>query len=313
MQTRKLSTKFTNSLKNGGELHPLLNQVWEDNTLDLEIREEYVNIYYRGGNLIKIEMKNSKFNFHFDRKYDKNNRISSLPEPTAKVNDWIKMIPLIKDIMDKYFTVHKKEEREFQQLIVRENNSSTIANGTDYFIIDIEYDDHDAENRARFDLVALKWESDGTIRKNQKGNPVLAFIEMKYGDSALAGVSGMADHLERFHEYVNKFGKSVIINEMAGIFEQKRELNLIPSIEHNINPIKAEKISTDFEYIFLLSNHDPDSKKLTTALNEIEKLVQSHENWVQPLFSTANFMGYGLYKENIFTLTDFKKRFEQQI
>jgi hypothetical protein len=48
----------------------------------------------------------------------------------------------------------------------------------------------------------------------------------------------------------------------------------------------------------LLANHDLASQKLATALDEIEKLVQSHENNVQPLFCTANFMSYGLYKEN---------------
>src|SRR5271157_1146859 len=114
MQIRKLSNNFMDAFENNDELHPILRRVWEDDTLDMEIRGEYVNIYYRGGNLIRIEMKNNEFKFHFDREYDKNNQLNSLPAETAKVNEWIARIPLIKDVMDKYFTIHKKEEREFQ-------------------------------------------------------------------------------------------------------------------------------------------------------------------------------------------------------
>jgi hypothetical protein len=310
---RILSPQFMDAFKSGGKLQPLLKRVQEDDTLDMEIRNDYVNIYYRGGNLIKIAIKNGAFVFDFDQEYDKSKGLV-LPSSTAKVTDWIEKIPTIKETMDKYFTVHKKEEREFQQLVVRENNSTTIANGTDYFIIDIEYDNHDKNNRARFDLIALKWESDGASRKNQKGRPILAFIEMKYGDGALTGTSGMVDHLKRFQEFVRKGGVPGIIKEMAGIFEQKRILNLIPSLEHNKNSIIAEAISLEFEYVFLLANHDPASEKLSTELDEIEKLVQNGElSLVQPLFCVANFMGYGLYKENIFSLADFIKRFKRHI
>jgi len=87
--------------------------------------------------------------------------------------------------MDFYFTKHMKEEREYQHLWVRENNYSSIANSTDYFIADIEYDNH---KNARFDIVAIEWLSDASIRKLKNGhNPKLVVIEMKYGDGAFRG------------------------------------------------------------------------------------------------------------------------------
>ncbi len=93
--------------------------------------------------------------------------------------NWNEYFPEAKQVMDIYFSNHMHEEREFQQLAVRENNYSSIANGTDYFIIDIEYDNH---KNARFDLIAAEWPSKGSIRKLQKGfKPNLLIIEMKYG------------------------------------------------------------------------------------------------------------------------------------
>jgi len=46
---RGLSDKFMAALT-GGVLTPLLDRVKADSTLCLEIREDYLNIYYRGGN-----------------------------------------------------------------------------------------------------------------------------------------------------------------------------------------------------------------------------------------------------------------------
>lgn len=44
--------------------------------------------------------------------------------------------------MDWWFHKHPKYEREFQQVIARENNNhGKISNGTDYYIADIEFAD----------------------------------------------------------------------------------------------------------------------------------------------------------------------------
>ena len=55
--------------------------------------------------------------------------------------------------MDYHFSVKWKLEREFQQLVARENNRSAISNQTEYFITDIEL----ADEQSRFDMLALKW------------------------------------------------------------------------------------------------------------------------------------------------------------
>ncbi|MBI4712344.1 MAG: hypothetical protein HY762_03440 [Planctomycetes bacterium] len=137
---RQLDEKFMDTLTNGF-LKDILKYVQSDNTLDLEIRENYLNIYYRGGNILDVR-KNQKdeYEFSFNFKYLKSSSSLSSDkiEKSKKAMDWNIYFPIAKQAMDFSFSGKANEEREFQQLVVRENNYSTVANGTDYFIVDIE-------------------------------------------------------------------------------------------------------------------------------------------------------------------------------
>ena len=46
-------------------INRFLEVVKKDATLCLEIRENYINIYYRGGNLVRIQEKNGIFSAFF--------------------------------------------------------------------------------------------------------------------------------------------------------------------------------------------------------------------------------------------------------
>jgi len=311
---RGLSHAFMNDLKEGGLLNPLLERVKKEHTLCLEIRENYINIYYRGGNIIKIERK-EVYTAWFDIKYcicSEAQFVTALPKKLCSKNDvntWVAAIPNLKQAMDFWFGVKPKEEREFQQLLLRENNGPTIGNSTDYFIIDIEYDNHCG---ARFDLVTVEWESEGSVRKLQKQySPKLTFIEMKYGNNALTGESGILNHVKDFREYLNKHGLDPIRDEMLTLFKQKRELGLIPALADNKNVVK--KFSDETDFVFLLANHDPASSKLKSILDELNKRDPFHDFGVNLKFCTSNFMGYGLYKQNIYSLAEFMDKFHWQI
>jgi len=54
---RGLSTEFMLALKDGF-LNSILEVVKRDDTLCLKIKNEYINIYYRGGSILKLENKN---------------------------------------------------------------------------------------------------------------------------------------------------------------------------------------------------------------------------------------------------------------
>lgn len=299
---RKLDLAFMNDLLSGS-LVDLLNYVKKDNTLDLEIRDNYVNIYYRGGNILRIEKKKTSYVFHFDKKYITFNL--SLATLNLNINsDWNSYFPLAKQEMDFYFSAHNKEEREYQQLVVRENNNSSIANGTDYFIIDIEYDNH---KNARFDLIAVEWPSTSSNRKLSKAfKPKLVVIEMKYGDGALSGKSSLQKHFSDFTQFTsNPVEVNNFKEEMINLFKQKRELGLIPRLAKDMNSNSVEQFSDEIELLFLLANHDPESSKLNQIL--------PNQTLANVSFFVSNFMGYGLYNHCLYKSEIFKNKFKDQI
>jgi hypothetical protein len=55
------------------------------------------------------------------------------------------------------------------------------------------------------------------------------------------------------------------------------------------------------------------SVKLHGALMEIEKAPLAKDGDSAVHFCVANFMGFGLYKQNIYALPEFRERFGKQI
>lgn len=289
-----------------GDLENCLDYVRTDDTLDLEIRENYINIYYRGGNILKVNKKGNYYQYEFDYNYLKENSV--LPkielDKMKNLTDWNNYFPKAKQAMDFYFSEYRNEEREFQQLVVRENNYSSIANGTDYFIIDIEYDNR---KNARFDIIAVEWPSEASKRRLPKNyKPKLVVIEMKYGDGSLSGNAGMKKHDNDFSKFIsnltdlNNFKK-----EMLCLFRQKRALGLIPCLSKLNNANEIIEFADDVKFAFLIANHDPASQILTAELPLFDNIKVN--------FIVSNFMGYGIYNHCVYELSEFKRLFKNQI
>lgn len=296
---RILSVTFIEDLKQG-ILKPILDRIQSDHTLEFNIRENYVNIYYRGGNVLRISEKvPHRYEYWFDINYG----VSRTPAEMVQIQkclsdkDWVNFFPLAKQAMDYYFSDSSKEEREFAQLVVRENNYSGIANGTDYFIIDYEYDNHQG---ARFDLVAVEWPSNQVHRKMpQKHKPKLVVLEMKYGDGAMKGIAGMVKHTSDFEKFLANANQVCSFKlEMVNLFKQKRELGLI-KFGSTGNKHSIEEFCEEIDMIFLLANHDPESNILKEVVGDIGNLFPEFRVKI----ITANFLGYGLYNHKISTLT----------
>ena len=104
---RIISNNFINDLENG-VLRNILKYVKSDTTLAMEIRKDGINIYYRGGSLLKIkEVGENQYNGYFDKNYIKteNNQsvvVECIPriDNLSKANKLIDYIPKIKQQMD---------------------------------------------------------------------------------------------------------------------------------------------------------------------------------------------------------------------
>ena len=304
---RELSETFMNDLLSPkGKLNPILLRVKYDQTLMLAIRNGFINIYYRGGNILKVtETKKGAYTAFFDARYNISNQ--EIPESPRKIdcqedaNNWVASFLALKNIMDYYLAVNGNSEKEFQQLVARENNFSTISNESEYFISDIEVSD--SISGARFDMMAIRWPA--TKRKSGE-NCRPAFIEMKYGDGAISGKAGLLKHLKDFDAFIaDKTRYETLLQVIENQFVQLDRLELI-----NFNKGKSfakVKISPNEkpEIIFILANHNPRGTGLKKILETREFAEYGESHNFDLKFFVSSFAGYGLHTKCMLNLSDF--------
>ncbi|MBZ9815761.1 hypothetical protein [Mesorhizobium sp. CA7] len=300
---RAICEEFLHDLKSGMLCH-LTKRVREDDTLMLALRGTSIKIYYRGGNLMKIEQKLGGYRAEFDKNYagksapaEQIELLGTLPTCLGTEADcqiWLKSFPHLKEIMNRHHAEYPKLEREFQQLVAWENNRSRNANETEYFITDIEYAG-DARS-GRFDMVGLRWPASG--RRTGQCTPV--FIEMKYGDGALGGTAGLHKHLADLSGALCNQKSRTDLNEM--IEQQFRQLDQLGLLRFNRSTtFSGVKVSGTPEVIILLANTNPRSKKLRTIVSSIDQPTEFELG-----FFVARFAGYGLHKDCVVGLAEFR-------
>jgi hypothetical protein len=271
----------------------------------LAIRDGYINIYYRGGNILKVKEHSQGFyRTSFDEQYNKSGQNISNSQATIENQDdakkWVDSFPSRKNIMDEYFSEHGKAEREFQQLVARENNFSSISNESEYFISDIEV----TEPYARFDMMAIRWLA-GQRKDGSKCK--VALMEMKYSDDALTGSAGMLKHLKDMDTLIsNSENYNKLLKTMQSQFNQLDQLGLMKfnkgtsNAEVELNP--AEKP----EVVFILANHNPRSLKLKRILSDLKIDAYGQSKIFNLKFYVARFAGYGLHANCMLDLAEFR-------
>lgn len=305
---RAISKDFLDDLLTG-ELKPLLDMVHIDDTLDLELRGKCINIYYRGGSLFRITEKGSgTYEICFDSNYCNTEawrNTGSKVESKPTIEQAVKDIPYYKQAMDMWFHKHPKYEREFQQLLVRENNNQgDISKSTDYYIIDIEYADSNENRKSRFDIVALKWESKSSDRRNPEKCSI-ALMELKYGDGALNNDSGIKEHLNDLKSFmsIEKEKLDDFKKDIETVFKQKCQLGLVDGLQE-----KQYEVSISFEnpeVILLFADHDPDSSVLVKELTDIN--YNDYKDVFDIYIAEASYIGYGLYAPRMKELSIFQR------
>ena len=302
---RGISIQFMNELKNG-TLHTVLEAVICDDTLCLEIRDNYVNIYYRGGNLLRFEENGADYPATFDMRYCEHKTVQSKYRQQIKsaleCKEYTFAIPFIKAEMDLYFYEHPKLEREIQQHILRENNRTSHAKDTDYYIADIEY--ANSQNRSRFDMLAVKWPSTTVSRKNST-DLGLSFIEVKHGDNALANAAGLEKHFKDMESYLCNHGVTGICAEAQRVFNQKIELGLVNGIREHTRI--SLRVTERVEFILLLANHKPASSIMKRELESIllTSVYKDLCKMAEIRIAHASHMGYGLFEKTMLSLEDY--------
>ena len=210
-------------------------------------------------------------------------------------------VPGLKFVMDRFFSLHGRSEREFQQLVARENNWSPIANETDYFIVDIEIAGILAS--AKYDMLAVRWLSHERSRPRML---VPALIEMKYGINALEGNSGLEKHLrDAYSLKANDVSWGSLVSGLEAQIQQLDELGLLKfNRSTRVERLEINKTAKP-ELILLLANYNPASTKLVHFLEQVDK-VKSERSGLDLLFFQSCFAGYGMHRDSMLSLGEFK-------
>tara|TARA_Y100000589_G_scaffold208725_1_gene196867 strand:- start:33 stop:893 length:861 start_codon:yes stop_codon:yes gene_type:complete len=254
---------FKLSLKSG-YLMKLLKLVQQDEELDIQIRQDYLNIYYEGGNLGKLKGEKS---IEFDIDYfsseddEAKNKHKDLIKKFKK-GDFKGYINEAKKVMKAKFDTNPKEERKDQHFLSLNNK---FNGGSDYTILDLEYQvstksdfscsypaGGESFKKPRFDIIAV----------NKDGK--LCIIELKKGTGALESTSGLKEHYDCYLASVGRNPKP-FLNEMKNLLDQKKELGLM-DFECEI---KHEEIEFMFAYAFDKSDKQTQKNKFLDVYSTI--------------------------------------------
>lgn len=258
---RDINDKFINDLLDG-ELSFFLEEVKdEQNQYSLEIRGDYINIYYRGGNIVRISQKNKRYTFFFDLKYCRIKEVYERPEDNPNyqalssmdkydAQAFLRNLPVMREVMNAWFDKPQKEdkkppirEREYQQNLQRENA----------FVIDIEHQfNYGRQSGMRFDMIIVD------------GNKMYV-VENKVGLSAIGGKAGVVKHYTDMWEFLEDDSRHQgLIDSVIETSKVKYKLGLLKREIPFIDPQKTE-------LLFILCDYNRRSRALGNAAKEIQK------------------------------------------
>lgn len=273
--SKRLSNKLTNSIKSG-LLKGLISKLNDSPGVNMEIRKNYISVYYKGGQLLKISEAQAannveKFRLSWDEKYLKPKSIlkNSLPKQyvsnNKEVNAWQEIIPELKKQMEFFWSNGKKTIEKFIQQDIVINKRLT-----NHEIIDFEYQ---KGTHARFDLLGVN-----------KTNGMLSFIELKQGESALSSdfyitkkkekkrKSGLLKHYTDITDaIINNKELHDEKSKATHVINEKRDLLLTGTPTTEINSINA------YEILFVLANYNKKSEYLEREIKQIFELHNSLE------------------------------------
>lgn len=296
--THAIAPLFMSALIDGC-MRPMLEAVQEDCTLMLGLRGAYVSVYYRGGELLTIRpagpdayrvTANARYG-HVDNFRDR------LIATRSDAQEVVTTFPAMKWTMDRYTKIRSGHEREFQQLVVRENNRSRGAGSSDYFITDMEH----AKGSARFDLLGARW----THKDRKHGDRLTPVIfEMKYGEGALSGDAGIAKHIDDLRRCLSD--EQFVANLRANVASQFNQLAELGLMEFNRSEsIKSFTCASQLRIVLVLAAFNPRSSKLLPILEEV------HAQWQKdPIPNVdlrvfhASFCGYLMHENSMLDLAD---------
>jgi len=241
---RGLTQDYINGLEVSGDFSKIQSLLTGDEKKDffLGVRKNYMNIYYKGMSIAKIEKRKRKNEFKYSMSAYYREGIAGYEKkeamPSAVFWDNKNMNKLKTQISKHVFGYHEGEyklrlEKVCQQRIMNQNN---WTEDSEWYYIDMEYvydatpidkiEKHE-HPYGRADMIAIKKKAN---KKNDNGEDVhdVAFVELKVGSGA-------------YKESFSINGKGKPVEEVERLKKEQEELRKIMK-EQGIYNEKLDKI-----------------------------------------------------------------------
>lgn len=258
------SSNFMEKLMNG-QYAKLIQTALDDKELDIQLRDNYINVYYCGGNILRIcpqSFQFDKFYFYlpqngqfpkshiekvYSNKTDKISHNTKLPIPSKEEATAIiqclesqndKLMRLLGDNIKEYFkeakqtmktwfALWKKEERNDQHTIALSNKRFNTH--SDLVVVDIEFAVSSLHpyNYAKNSKGERKVCRFDIIAVDKQGQ--IYVIELKQNDKAdtANNKANVEVHLEDFCNTIEKDSDKSFVSEIAGLIKVKQTLGIL--------------------------------------------------------------------------------------
>jgi len=252
---RRLSEDFLDCLQSGF-LKDITEMVKKDHDLNLEIRDGFINIYFKGHSLLNLkEVSPSRYKVGIHPAFKKDLDIPPELTDTKTSAIFLGYLPQLKQNI----ILHNKgsAEIEYEQMIVRANNYESRSN-SEYFIIDRQI----VVPAGRFDLTGIFW---GHARRRKYQIVNLCLFEVKF--SLNPDIHNVHNQLARYYEALKPMAGS-FAEDCEMVFRQKLALGLYDQSPDRLEAMKTLKISrelSDFQFILVLVDYNPNSVQLDVS------------------------------------------------
>lgn len=309
---RGLKESFLQDLEQG-MLAPLLKAVKKDRDLNIEIRKDYLNVYYRGNSMPLVQpspkggyeaILHPKFmvsGMNSDRQTSmkdetaKEGTSKSVPYDVMnwgaqdKVEAFVRQIPFIKQNIS--LVKSHTNELEVEQLISRFNGRDGSAN-TDYYIFDRQGCTDDREGR--FDLMGIYWP---TGKNRQHQTVQLALLEVKH--CLNPDLPKLGDQMFDYHKAIAR-SINTLADEAEQIIRQKIRLGLL---RKELGTLKIVRDPSKVKYAGILVDANPRSAYLRRLSNNLKILSAHGPDEAQFVSQLVLFnIGFGLWDCRSYTI-----------
>jgi hypothetical protein len=245
MNARGINDEFINDLLNG-RLKRIFEYVKSDEDVSLEIRYNYITIYYKGGKLLQITQKGSSYEFEFDTKYCFDEEVKNRIKSWKNAEDYsFDNLNMLKNQIDNWSEKDTAERRFQHEILLNCKN-----------ILDIEYQvggkyriDMILSNSGHLVLTENKCGIDNVSSRSNKPNSIKHGLRKHY--------------IDFIDLYSSEDKRKMLIDSMNNIIQNKYDLGLIKEKKHYDYDVKID-------FLFVLYDYNHNSNTFSNEVNDIK-------------------------------------------